>query len=94
MRVLGKKILVEFAASYPDARSALAVWERELEEVTWASPIDLKKRYPKASLVGKDNVIFDIRGNKYRLHARVNYVIGIVVIVRIGTHSDYDHWVF
>jgi mRNA interferase HigB len=86
--------LVTFAASHADARPALAVWEREVEEVSWSSPSDLKRRYPRASFVGKDNVIFDIRGGRYRLHARVNYVTGIIIVVRIGTHSDYDRWSF
>ncbi len=94
MKVLGKNLLVTFATSYPDARSALAAWQRELEEATWTSPIDLKQRYPMASLVGGENVVFNIRGNKYRLHARLNFVTGIVIVIRVGTHSDYDRWSF
>jgi mRNA interferase HigB len=94
MRLLGKNHLVTFAASHSDVRSALAVWEREVEDATWKSPSDLKLRYPKASLVGRDHVVFDIKGNKYRLHARVSYATGIVIVVRIGTHGDYDRWIF
>lgn len=94
MKVLGKNHLATFAASHADVRSALAVWEREVEEATWKSPSDLKERYPRASLVGGDHVVFDIRGGNYRLHARVSYPMGIVLIVRIGTHSEYDRWTF
>lgn len=94
MRLLGKNHLISFAAKYSDSRSALSVWEHEVEAIAWASPADLKQRYPSASLVGKDNVVFNIGGNKYRLHARVNYATGIVIVVRIGTHREYDKWVF
>lgn len=94
MRVLGKNHLVTFAASHSDARSALAVWEHEVGDATWTTPTDLKRRYPKASLVGSDNVVFDIRGGRYRLQARVSYATGIVIVVRIGTHGDYDKWSF
>jgi len=94
MTVLGKNHLVTFAAKHSDARSTLSVWEKEVEAATWASPSDLKLRYPKASLVGKDNVVFNIGGGRYRLHVRVNYATSIVIVVRIGTHNDYDQWVF
>jgi mRNA interferase HigB len=94
MRLLGKNHLVTFAARHSDTRSALAVWEREVEDATWTSTSDLKGRYPQASFVGGENVIFDIRGGNYRLHARVNFTTGIVIVVRVGTHSEYDKWIF
>jgi mRNA interferase HigB len=94
MKVLGKNHLATFAARHADVRSALAVWEREVEDATWKSPSDLKERYPRASFVGGDHVVFDIRGGNYRLHARVSYSMGVLLIVRIGTHSEYDRWTF
>lgn len=92
MRLLGKNLLSDFAALYPDAKSALSAWQAEVERAEWKNFAELKQRYPKASLVGKDNVIFDIRGNNYRLHARVSCATQVVVVVRIGTHNEYNGW--
>jgi mRNA interferase HigB len=94
MKLLGKNLLADISRRHPDIRSALATWEREVEDATWTTPVDVKTRYQKASFVGKDNVIFDIRGGKYRLHARVNYVTALVIVIRVGTHAEYDHWTF
>jgi mRNA interferase HigB len=94
MRLLGTDILVDFVQRYPDARSALSAFEAEVEQAGWANPSELKGRYPRASFVGGENVVFDIRGGNYRLHARVNYAFQIVIVVRLGTHSEYDRWTF
>lgn len=94
MKLLGKNHLADIGRRHPDIRSALAAWEREVEEASWMTPAELKARYPKASFVGKDNVIFDIRGGNYRLQARVNFVTAVVIVVRVGTHAEYDRWTF
>ena len=93
MTLLGLGHVAEFAKQHPDVRSALAAFQREVEAATWSDPAQLKSRYPSASFVGKDNVVFNIRGGNYRLHARVNFALAICIVV-IGTHSEYERWTF
>ena len=94
MTLLGLGHVAEFARQHPDVRSALAAFQREVEAATWSDPAQLKSRYPSASFVGKDNVVFNIRGGNYRLHARVNFALAICIVVRIGTHGEYERWTF
>ena len=92
MRLLGKILLEKFKKKHADARSQIKSWEAEIEEVLWDTPSDLKRRYPKASLLGNRYVVFDLCGNKYRLLTLVNYKNGIVLVKRIGTHKEYNNW--
>lgn len=91
---LGLGHLAEFAQRHPDAKSALAIFQREVEAAKWSDPAQLKSRYPSASFVGKDNVVFNIRGGNYRLHARVNFALAIFIVLRIGTHGEYERWTY
>jgi len=92
MKLLGKKLLDDFKQKHADAQSQIESWEAETEGAKWNTPHDLKGRYPKASLLGNQQVIFDICRNKYRLLALVNYKNGIVLVKKIGTHREYDNW--
>lgn len=92
MILLGKKLLYDFKRKHSDARSQIESWEAEVENAEWNTPHDLRQRYPKASLPGKQQVIFDICKNKYRLLVLVNYSNGIVLVKKIGTHKEYDNW--
>ena len=92
MKLLGKSILREFTDKQADARSQIESWEAEVEEARWETPIDLKQRYPKASLIGNQQVVFNICGNRYRLWVSVAYKTGVVVVRKVGTHKEYDGW--
>lgn len=92
MKLLGKKLLYEFKKKHADARSQIESWEAEVEEAQWLTPHELKARYPKASMPGNQQVIFDICGNRYRLWVQVTYKSGIVLVRNIGTHKEYDKW--
>jgi mRNA interferase HigB len=92
MKLLGKSILREFMNRQADARSQIEAWEAEVEQAQWKTPIELKQRYPKASVIGSQQVVFDICGNRYRLWVSVAYRTGIVVVKKIGTHKEYDKW--
>lgn len=92
MKLLGKPTLREFVDRHADARSQIESWEAEVETAGWKTPIDLKHRYPKASLVGNQQVVFNICGNRYRLWVSVAYQTGIVVVRKVGTHKEYDEW--
>ena len=92
MKLLGIKVLYEFMEKHADSRSHLESWKAEVEESQWKSPFDIKCRYPKASLIGNQQIVFDICRNKYRLLVLVNFKSSIVLVKRIGTHKEYDSW--
>jgi mRNA interferase HigB len=92
MRLTGKERLHKFRGKHSDARSQLDSWVAEVENADWKTPNDLKVRYPKASILGTQEVIFDICWNKYRIWVKVAYQTGIVVIKAVGTHKEYEKW--
>ena len=92
MKLIGKPILNNFKEQHADARSQIESWEAEVEEAQWSSPADLKRRYPKASLLKDQHVVFNICWNKYRLLVQVSYKTNIVLVKKIGIHKEYDNW--
>ena len=73
-----------------DAKQPLLSWFKEVEKATWKSPIEVKRLYGSADLVGDGRIVFNIGGNKYRLVVWVKYSIGLVLIKWVGTHAEYD----
>jgi mRNA interferase HigB len=71
-------------------KSALDAWFHEAIGADWKNPADVLKAYANASIVGPDRVVFNIKGNDYRLVVAINYRHQIVFIKWIGTHGDYD----
>lgn len=92
MKLLGKKLLDDFKRQHADARSQIESWEAEVKEAEWNTPHDLKRGYPRVSLIGNQDVIFDICNNKYRLWALVNYKNGVVLVKKTGSHKEYGKW--
>jgi len=90
MRIIARKPLVQFSSAHPDAKAAVAAWYHEARAAAWKSSADIKARYRSASIISKRRVVFNICGNKFRLVADVNYSVGIVYILFIGTHAEYD----
>ena len=90
MRVFSKGTLREFWERHRDAQSALDEWYRVTRRAAWRRPADIRARYADASFVGKDRVVFNIKGNAYRLVTQVDYYRGRVYIRFIGTHARYD----
>ena len=90
MRVIAKKTLREFWERNPNAEAPLQAWYKEAQCADWAMPADVKAVNPKASIIGDNRVVFNIRGGNYRLVVRVNYPRRTVYIRFIGTHADYD----
>ena len=89
MRILGLLVLDDFKKSHADARGPLDAWRREVEEAEWQSPQDIKQRYRSADFLGDNRVIFNIKGNSYRLVVKVRYQNGMVVVEWVGTHAEY-----
>jgi len=90
LRVIAKKILREFWERYPDSEEQLKSWFQEAEKGVWPNPNFVKNEFPKSRLIPKNRVIFNIRGNHYRLVVRINYKYQMVYIRFIGTHPEYD----
>lgn len=90
MRVIAKKILRDFWKKHNDCEQQLKSWYEEASEAVWKSPNDIKRDYPSASFLEHNRVVFNIKGNKYRLIVRLNYRYGMVWIRFIGTHAEYD----
>ena len=94
MKVVGRKRIDDFCRDHADARAPLASWLAESEEANWQTPTDVKERYATASFLGDGRVVFNIKGNKYRLDTKISYKNQTVLIKRIGTHAEYDKWIF
>jgi mRNA interferase HigB len=92
MRLVGKELLAQFAKEHADVRGPLNAWIFEVEEADWPGPADVKARYPSASFLSDNRVIFNIKGNTYRIEAKVSYEITVVLIKRVGTHAEYSKW--
>ena len=90
MRVHGIGELEAFCQERRDACNSLQAWKAEVEEAVWQRPQDIKDRYASASFLHDNIVIFNIRGNRYRLVTKVNYTGQIVLVKWIGTHAEYD----
>jgi len=90
MRVVAKKALREFWEKFPDTENALKTWFAEAERAKWSTPAEIKARYPNASILRGNRVVFNICGNKYRLVVKINYKFGIVLIRFMGMHKEYD----
>lgn len=92
MKLIGKKLLQDFKNKHPESKADINSLEAEIEDAQWQTPHDLKNRYPRASIIGGRQVVFDICGNNYRLWVEVSYKNQIVGTVKIGTHKEYDKW--
>lgn len=90
MRVISKRMLREFWELHPDCREQLKCWYNEAVKTDWKSPGDIRKDYPSASILKSNRVIFNIKGNSYRLVVRINYKYRLAWIRFIGTHEDYN----
>ncbi|MBI4946051.1 MAG: type II toxin-antitoxin system HigB family toxin [Bacteroidetes bacterium] len=90
MRVIAKKTLREFWQKHSDCEQQLKAWYEEADGATWKTPADIKKDYPSASILEDNRIVFNIKGNKYRLIVKINYKYSIVWIRFVGTHGQYD----
>lgn len=90
VRVFNRSTVKVFADAHADARQALFAWFAELEQASWSGPGDVKTAYPSASFLAGNRIVFNIKGNKYRVVVAVKYEFFAVYIRFIGTHAEYD----
>ena len=90
MKLVGREILEAFTAKHADARGWIASWVAEVESAHWSTPHNVKARYASASLLAGNGVIFDVKGNTYRLEVRIAYRTSVVMVIWAGTHAEYS----
>jgi mRNA interferase HigB len=90
MRIIFRKTLKEFWDQHPDAQQPLQAWYIDAKHALWKSPADIKDVYRNASFIPNNRVVFNIKGNKYRLIVAIRYEYGIVYIRFVGTHREYE----
>ena len=90
MRIIAKKTLRELWQRHPYAEEPLLAWYREVKQADWDTPAALKGMYGDASIVGYNRVIFNIKGNDYRVVVKINCRYRVVYIRFVGTHAKHD----
>ena len=96
MRIIARRSLREFVKTRaarkdrPALKAALDAWFSEVSRAQWRSAAEVKRLYRTASVVNAERVVFNIKGNGYRLVTAVDFEKGIVWIKWVGAHADYD----
>ncbi|NDE30144.1 MAG: type II toxin-antitoxin system HigB family toxin [Flavobacteriia bacterium] len=89
-RIFAKSTLREFWKKHADAEQYLKTWYDTAKNSNWNSPNDIKKAYSTVSILKSGRIVFKIKGNSYRLVAKINFEKQWLFIRFIGTHKDYD----
>jgi mRNA interferase HigB len=96
MRIIARSTLRAFVESlagrsdHAAMKAALDAWFHEVRKAQWRNAADVKRSYATASVVNAERIVFNVKGNAYRLVVAVDFEKGIVWIKWIGTHKDYD----
>lgn len=92
MKLVGKKTLIDFGEKHADVRSQIDAWIAEAKDSDWKQPSDIKKKYASVTFLKDNYLIFNLKGNKYRLKVQVSYSNQIIFIKKVGTHNEYINW--
>jgi mRNA interferase HigB len=92
MRIIKEKTLTEYCrlSKYKRAEESVKAWIYEVRYSRWENANELKSKYSNASIIGSKRVVFNIKGNDYRLIVDIEFRLKIVFIVWFGTHTEYD----
>jgi mRNA interferase HigB len=90
VRIIARSTLRNFWQQHADSEQPLKAWFHDVSRMDWQSPADIKNVYANASILPENRVVFNIKGNDYRLIVHVRYDIGIIFIRFVGTHQEYD----
>ena len=88
MHVISQRALRDFTVMHASAGAALDVWYRVAKSSRWKNLVEVRETWPSADAVG-DLTVFNIKGNAYRLIARINYRSGTIFIRAVLTHAEY-----
>lgn len=90
MRIIAISQLKSFWQKYPDSEQPLLAWIDEARNADWSTPTDIKEQFRSASILKSRRVVFNIKGNDYRLVVAVADRYGALYIKFVGTHKQYD----
>lgn len=90
MHVISLKKLRNFWREHADTEKALAQWFADVEDGEYTTPHELRQAFGSVDFLGQGRVVFNIKGNKYRLVADIRYDTGTVYVRHVLTHKDYD----
>lgn len=92
MRIIKEKTLLEYCkfSKYKLAEESVRAWNYEVRFSTWGNANELKSKYGNASIISAKRVVFNIKGNDYRLIVDIEYKLKVVFVVWFGTHTEYD----
>ncbi|MCA9996447.1 MAG: type II toxin-antitoxin system HigB family toxin [Anaerolineales bacterium] len=90
MSIIARKTLRDFWEKHSDAEQPLRAWYDDTRNANWRSPTEIKAVYRNASILPNNRVVFNIKGNHYRLIVMIRYDLGIVFIRFVGIHAEYD----
>ncbi len=90
MRIIAISVLRQFWEKHPDSEQSIKAWVDEARKAQWAQPSEIKALYRSASILKNRRVVFNIKGNDYRLVAAVAFKLSVVYVKFIGTHAQYD----
>ena len=90
MWIIAKRTLRDFWERHPDAEQPLTAWHSIAERADWGSPNAVRATFGHASIIANNRVVFNIKGNDYRLVAHILYHRRRVYIRFVGTHAEYD----
>lgn len=92
MRIIAFRTIREFfeKPEYSDSETSLRAWYHDAKTAEWKNSNELKRQYKNASIVGDGRVVFNIKGNDYRLVVSVDYEFQVIFVRFIGTHKQYD----
>lgn len=90
MRIIARKTLRDFWEKHPDTEEVLKAWYVDVKASEWTKPTDITAEITTASILKSSRVVFNIKGNQYRIVVRINYEARIVFIRFVGTHEEYD----
>ncbi len=89
-RIFAKSTLRIYWDTHPDVEQYLNTWYDTAMNLSWKSPNDVKQTYAHASILKDNRIVFNIKGNSYRLVAKFNFEKQWIFIRFIGTHQEYD----
>ena len=90
MKVLLKKTILYYIEKYPKAQTQLLIWHSEFSKVNFKNFNELKLKYGNASIVSNNRVVFNIKGNEFRLVVSINFIQMACYVIWFGTHTEYD----
>jgi len=90
MKILIKKTILYYIKKYPTASTQLLIWYNEFSKLTFKNFNELKMVYGNSSIVNNNRVVFNIKGNDFRLVVSINFLQQACYVIWFGTHKEYD----